>query len=162
MTEWRYTKGDQKGKPMPKGKTPDEVIVMPSLNAMAKERTGYPTQKPLALLDRIIRASSNEGDVVLDPFCGCATTLVAADRLGRQWAGIDLSAKAAELVVQRLEEDQRPLWRNVVHRTDVPQRDDLGPLPCNEVDQSPKLESDETAAHREIPHGDHKFSRGGG
>ena len=60
------------------------------LNRSDKERTGYPTQKPLALLDRIIRASSNEGDIMLDPFCGCATACVAADRLNRQWAGIDL------------------------------------------------------------------------
>ena len=54
-----------------------------SLSPQAKERVGYPTQKPLALLDRIIRASSNEGDMVLDPFCGCATACVAADRLDR-------------------------------------------------------------------------------
>ena len=99
----------------------------PSSKAKSEE-TGYPTQKPIALLDRIIRASSNEGDIVLDPFCGCATTLVAADRLGREWAGIDLSAKAAELVVQRIEADQG-LWRNITHRTDVPQRSDLGVLP---------------------------------
>ena len=65
---------------------------------------------------------------MLDPFCGCATTLVAADRLQRQWAGIDLSAKAAELVVQRVEADQR-LWRNITHRTDTPKRTDLGALP---------------------------------
>ena len=57
----------------------------------SKERTGYPTQKPLALLDRIIKASSNEGDVVLDPFCGCATTCVSAQRLNRHWIGIDIS-----------------------------------------------------------------------
>ncbi len=94
----------------------------------SKERVGYPTQKPIALLNRIIEASSNEGDVVLDPFCGCATTLVAADRLQRQWVGIDLSAKAAELVVQRVEADQG-LWRNITHRTDVPHRTDLGALP---------------------------------
>ena len=67
--------------------------------------------------------------MVLDPFCGCATTLVAADRLDRQWVGIDLSAKAAELVVQRVEADQG-LWRNIVHRKDIPQRDDLGKLPA--------------------------------
>ena len=68
----------------------------------AKERTGYPTQKPLALLDRIIKASSNEGDIVLDPFCGCATTCVAAEGLNRKWIGIDVSVKAYELVKQRL------------------------------------------------------------
>lgn len=104
-----------------------------------RERVGYPTQKPLALLDRIIRASSNEGDMVLDPFCGCATTLVAADRLDRQWAGIDLSAKAAELVVERVEADQG-LWKSIVHRTDIPQRDDLGKLPAyNSTENRQKL-----------------------
>ena len=99
------------------------------ISAQAKERVGYPTQKPLALLDRIVQASSNEGDMVLDPFCGCATTLVAADRIDRHWVGIDLSAKAAELVVERVEADQG-LWRNIVHRKDIPQRTDLGPLPA--------------------------------
>jgi len=61
MTEWRYTTGGQAGKEMPKGKTPDDVIVMPALNSMSKERTGYPTQKPLALYERIIQASSDRG-----------------------------------------------------------------------------------------------------
>ena len=112
----------------PRGKHPEDWWTMQPIMPSAKERLGYPTQKPLALLDRIVRASSNEGDLVLDPFCGCATTLVAADRLGREWAGIDLSPKAAELVVRRVEEDQG-LWRNIVHRTDVPQRTDLGTLP---------------------------------
>ena len=63
------------------------------LDSQSKERTGYPTQKPLALLDRIIQASSNSGDVVLDPFCGCATACVAADNLQREWIGIDISPK---------------------------------------------------------------------
>ncbi len=91
------------------------------------ERVGYPTQKPVALLERIIRASSNEGDVVLDPFCGCATTLAAADRLQRSWIGIDISLKAAELVVRRIT-NQQGLWRNIIHRTDVPKRTDIGKL----------------------------------
>ena len=75
----------------------------PILNSSAKERTGYPTQKPLALLERIIKASSNPGDVVLDPFCGCATTPVAAERLGRQWVGMDIWNKAYQMVLDRLE-----------------------------------------------------------
>ena len=70
-----------------------------------KERTGYPTQKPLALLKRIIQASCPEGGVVLDPFCGCATTCVAAEKLERQWIGIDTSVKAYELVIKRLTEE---------------------------------------------------------
>lgn len=68
----------------------------------SKERTGYPTQKPLALLERIIKASSNEGDLVLDPFCGCATACVAAERLNRQWIGMDISDMAYKLVKERL------------------------------------------------------------
>ena len=95
---------------------------------MAKERTGYPTQKPLALLDRIIKASSNKGDVVFDPFCGCATTLVAADRLERDWIGIDISAKAAELVVERIKADQG-LFQKIIAHTDIPKRTDLGNIP---------------------------------
>ena len=138
MTEWRYSKGGQAGKPKPKGKTPDDVVTMPSLNAMAKERTGYPTQKPLALLERIIKASSNEGDIVLDPFCGCATTLVAAERLGRQWVGVDLSALAVKLVKQRLQEDaqldaggkgQAALLGGVTALTKPLRRTDQGKLP---------------------------------
>ena len=99
-----------------------------SLNSQAKERTGYPTQKPLALLDRIIKASSNPGDLVLDPCCGCATALVAADRLGRQWAGIDISPLAIKLVKDRILEDN-PLWAGPVALDVPPRRTDLGDLP---------------------------------
>ena len=81
---------------------PDVWTDIPALNPMACERTDYPTQKPLALYERIILASSNKGDVVLDPFAGCATTCVAAERLGRQWVGIDIWDKAHETVVDRL------------------------------------------------------------
>lgn len=98
-----------------------------------KERTGYPTQKPLALVDRIIQASSNKGDVILDPFCGCATACVSAERLQRQWVGIDISAKAAELVQSRLQNilDEIPLYKDgvVIHRKDQPGRTDMGKLP---------------------------------
>ena len=75
-----------------------------ALISQAKERTGYPTQKPLALLDRIIKASSNEGDFVLDPFCGCATACVAAEKLQRQWIGIDISPDAEDITKYRLDE----------------------------------------------------------
>ena len=75
-----------------------------ALISQAKERTGYPTQKPLALLDRIIKASSNEGDMVLDPFCGCATACVASEKLRRQWIGIDISPAAEIITKLRLEE----------------------------------------------------------
>ncbi len=76
-----------------------------ALEAKSKERTGYPTQKPLALLERIIQASSKKGDLVLDPFCGCATTCIAAEKLGRKWVGIDISIKAYDLVQERLKKE---------------------------------------------------------
>ena len=96
-----------------------------------KERVGYPTQKPLALLDRIIRASSNEGNVVLDPFAGCATACVAAERLHRQWVGIDISEKAVELVQIRVRQIDLDLFHDFepIRRTDIPKRTDQGPLP---------------------------------
>ena len=94
------------------------------------EAVGYPTQKPLALLERIIAASSNEGDLVLDPFCGCATTCVAAERLSRQWIGIDVSKKAYELVQKRLNDQQKAIGgdlfqEKIVYREDIPARTDV-------------------------------------
>lgn len=77
---------------------------IPPVNSQAKEALGYPTQKPLALLERIIQASSNEGDVVLDPFCGCGTAIVAAEKLHRSWIGIDITHLAIALIKYRLED----------------------------------------------------------
>jgi len=111
-----------------KGVPENDVWLIPFIAPSAKERIGYPTQKPVALLDRIIKASSNEGDMVLDPFAGCATTCYCANFLGRKWVGIDVSPKAAELVIERIRE-RTNMWPNVVHRTDLPQRTDLGDIP---------------------------------
>jgi len=72
------------------------------LNSQAQERLGYPTQKPIALLERILSASSNENDVILDPFCGCGTSIHAAQKLGRQWIGIDVTHLAISLIEKRL------------------------------------------------------------
>ena len=77
---------------------------IPAINSQAQERLGYPTQKPQALLERIISASSNEGDIVLDPFCGCGTTIHAAQKLGRQWIGIDVTYLAINLIKRRMTE----------------------------------------------------------
>ena len=102
---------EQEGRPI------DTVWVdIPPINSQAQERLGYPTQKPLALLERIIKASSNENDIVLDAFCGCGTALVAAENLGRQWIGIDVSPTACRVMAKRLrdvchvKEDEK-LWR---------------------------------------------------
>ena len=102
------------------------------------ERVGYPTQKPLALLDRIIRASSNPGDVVLDPFCGCATAAVASEELGRRWIGIDYSDAAYRLVKERMEQRYLEgkldlfdfeIWHWDTSKEGNPRRTDLGDLP---------------------------------
>ena len=116
---------ESKGRPAPS--IWDDVS---ALTGSSAERTEYPTQKPLALLERIIKASSNPGDLVLDPFCGCATTLVAADRLQRRWAGIDLSPLAIKLVNDRIANDPgRQLWGGATALDEPPKRTDLGELP---------------------------------
>jgi site-specific DNA-methyltransferase (adenine-specific) len=82
----------------------DNVWRFPMLQHASPERLGYPTQKPVALLERILNASSNPGDVVLDPFCGCGTTVHAAQKLGRQWMGIDVTHLAIGLIEKRLKD----------------------------------------------------------
>ena len=109
---------------------------MSMLSTTHGERLGYPTQKPTALYERMILASSDEGDVVLDPFAGCATTLVAAERLKRQWVGIDIWGDARSVVLQRLGREgflgegttgQRRLFaKEVTFTTDLPERTDDG------------------------------------
>ena len=96
------------------------------------EKTGYPTQKPLKLLERIIQASSNEGDMVLDPFCGCATTCIAAEKLNRQWIGIDIEEEARNQVIKRLHKEiyndallKSATLPDVHHRKNVPKRTDI-------------------------------------
>ena len=84
---------------------PLDVFKIPSIPYMSKERVGWPTQKPLALLEKIIKGSSNEGDLVLDPFCGSGTTCVASYRLKRKWIGIDLNEQARDIVNSRLKKE---------------------------------------------------------
>ncbi len=83
-------------------KVQDVITDIPPINSQAQERLGYPTQKPEALLERILKASSNEGDLVLDPFCGCGTTVQVAQRLNRRWIGIDITHLAIGLIKGRL------------------------------------------------------------
>ena len=92
---------------MKKGRA-DGVLRIPFVQGTSKERLGYPTQKPLALLERIIKASSKPGDVVLDPFCGCGTTVHAAENLKRRWIGIDISPFATGLARERMVDNFRP------------------------------------------------------
>ena len=97
--------------------------------SQSKERTGYPTQKPLALYKRMIEASSNPGDIVLDPFAGCATTCVAAEQLGRQWIGIDIREESGDVIRERLENEVNGnmAWDAIVRTpTTAPERTDGG------------------------------------
>jgi len=122
-----YSKGGK-----PRRKTPVEDLSGRSvrdiwtdiepINAAAAERLGYPTQKPEALLERIIKASSNEGDTVLDPFCGCGTTIAVAQRLKRQWIGIDITYLAINLIKRRLDS---AFGKGVVRFVEQGQPDDL-------------------------------------
>lgn len=84
------------------GRLPYDVWQIPPLRNVSKERLGYPTQKPELLLERIIKASSNEGDVILDPFCGCGTCIAVAEKLNRKWIGIDITQLAITLIKGRL------------------------------------------------------------
>ena len=125
----------------PLGKHPDDWWQIQPIAPSAKERVGFPTQKPLALYERIILASSNPGDMVLDPFCGCATTPVAAERLGREWVGMDIWDGAHQMVLDRLEKEglavrdrdecergqgQLVTFGDITYSTDSPKRTDGG------------------------------------
>ena len=127
------------------------------------ERTGYPTQKPLALYERIIKASSNEGDFVLDPFCGCATTPVAAERLGRRWVGMDIWDGAKDIVLVRLEKEglARPdsehglMFPHDVHYTTKPPTrtdDNAMAAPSFRLKIQRPIEAWEKIAHRGMVH----------
>jgi len=96
--KWRTYYADE-------GMIPNDVWEIPYVNSMSPERLGYPTQKPLDLLLRIINASSTDSDIVLDPFCGCGTTLAASQKLRRKWIGIDVSPTACKLMQKRLRKD---------------------------------------------------------
>lgn len=114
------------------GYPPSDYLYIDIINQVAKERVGYPTQKPLELLERIISAASNVEDIVLDPFCGCATACLAAEKLKRKWIGIDISPLAYKLVKVRLKNesaldrftDKEYDW-NVIQRTDIPKRESV-------------------------------------
>ena len=102
---WQKRKGKEPYKIyLAEGVRLGDVWELPIINASAKERLGYNTQKPLLLLERIIQASSNEGDVILDAFCGCGTTVDAAHSLNRQWIGIDITYNAVSLILKRLKD----------------------------------------------------------
>ncbi|MDR0704240.1 MAG: HNH endonuclease [Planctomycetaceae bacterium] len=117
-TDWNKGRGTEKLA------LPTDVWYIPTINAMSNERTGYPTQKPLELLHRIIKASSKEGDIVLDPFCGCATTCVAAQQLDRKWIGIDIEKQSVKILIDRLSDDAG-LFKDFTATYQIPKRTDI-------------------------------------
>ena len=126
-------RADGSGRDYEKGALPDDVYVRHGVMPWSKESVGYPTQKPLALLDRIIKASSPPDGLVLDPFCGCATTCVAAEMQQQQWMGIDLSTEALDELKQRMQNHSllgsahgKFLYVNVIGNLGaMPRREDL-------------------------------------
>ncbi len=107
----------------------NDISSMQANTPIMRESMGYPTQKPLALYERIIAASSNSGDIVLDPFAGCATTPIAAERLGRQWVAMDIWEGAADIVRQRLADNRQLLTDadpQIHYATEPPERTDEG------------------------------------
>ncbi|MEX1255591.1 MAG: DNA methyltransferase [Dehalococcoidia bacterium] len=100
--------------PNPLGKHPDDVWDLQPIMPSSKERLSYPTQKPLALLERIVLAGSNEGDILLDPFCGCGTAVIAAEKLNRQWIGIDITHLAITVMKKRLRDSFSSIAFDVV------------------------------------------------
>jgi len=88
----------------PLGKVPEDWWFISALNRQSKERLGYPTQKPEVLLERVIKASSDKGDVILDAYCGCGTTVAVSQRLDRKWIGIDITYQSISLILKRLED----------------------------------------------------------
>jgi DNA modification methylase len=111
---WKRYANELKGQPV--DSIWDDIAPITSFSKSSKEALGYPTQKPIPLLERIIQASSNENDIVLDAFCGCGTTIIAAQNLKRQWIGIDISPTACRVMAKQLRNlcglpESEPLWR---------------------------------------------------
>ena len=118
-------------------KTQSDVIYVPIIKGNSKEKTGYPTQKPIDLLFKIIESSSNNNDIVFDPFCGCATTLVAAQQLQRKWLGIDIADKSMELLQKRLSDDAK-LFKDFIFTDILPTRTDIL-IECPTTDAKQRL-----------------------
>ncbi len=115
------------------------------INSQAAERLGYPTQKPEALLERIIKASSKEGDIILDAYCGCGTTVAVAERLNRNWIGIDITYQSISLILKRLEEHFGGTTLNKIQLTGVPEDFESALALANKADDRTRKEFEKWA-----------------
>ncbi len=140
---WGSHKGSDKSyAPNELGKIPEDWWLISPINSQSKERLGYPTQKPESLLERIIKASSNEGDVILDAYCGCGTTIAVAERLKRNWIGIDITYQSVSLIMKRLEESfgKSVLEKDVFTLSGIPQDFDSAVALANKQDDRVRKE----------------------
>jgi len=126
-----------------KGVLPRDWFDIPILNQASKERLGYPTQKPETLLERIIKASSNKDNVILDAFCGCGTTLAVAEKLGRNWIGIDITYQSIALILKRLEDQNADIGN--IEMNGVPKDFDSAVALANKTDDRTRKEFEKWA-----------------
>ena len=126
------------------GQVPTDIWTdIPPVSSHSLEKQDYPTQKPVALLRRIVKATTKDKDWVFDPFCGCATTCVVAEEMQRQWVGIDLSPLAASLVSDRMKKELG-LFGKIIHRTDIPMKTTDMKIPAyNSAENKKKLYADQ-------------------
>jgi len=124
---------------------PSDVFRIASINAMAKERLGYPTQKPESLLERIIKASTNKGDLVLDAYCGCGTTVTVAQELKRKWIGVDITYQSIAVVLRRLEKQYGKAVVNSVTLDGIPRDMESAQALANKKDDRVRKEFEKWA-----------------
>ena len=122
-----------------------------NVSAWMHERTGKPTQKPVSLYYRLVLASTNEGDLVIDPFCGCATTLIAAENAGRQWIGMDINPTTEELVIKQLDKLSEGTEDFLAQESQIPQEtaETDGQQTFQKEDGRTQTNSDCSAAQRQ-------------
>jgi site-specific DNA-methyltransferase (adenine-specific) len=129
----------------PLGKQPDDWWEIQPLAPVAKERLGYPTQKPEELLEKIIKASSNEGDTVLDAYCGCGTTVAVAHRLERKWVGIDITYQSITLILKRMEESYGKRVFDNIELNGIPQDRESAEALAHKIDDHTRKEFEKWA-----------------
>ena len=129
----------------PNGKIPEDWWTIPRLQGNSTEKLGYPTQKPEALLERIIKASSNEGDVILDAYCGCGTTIAVAQRLKRNWIGIDITYQSISLILKRLSDSYGEDIINSISLGGIPEDMDSAIALANKSDDKTRKEFEKWA-----------------
>jgi DNA modification methylase len=143
---WGKHKGTNKVyKPNALGKIPEDWWLINVLNANAPERLGYPTQKPAELLERIIYASSDEGDIVLDAYCGCGTTVSVAERSNRKWIGIDITYQSISLILRRLEKEKESKILDEIIVNGIPKDLESAELLANKSDDRTRKEFEKWA-----------------